>query len=125
MYTVGSVSYTNARPLIHSLAGKVRVELAVPSALPELLDSGEAQAVMVSSFDALRTPGRVFAEGCSISSLGDADSVRLFSKVPFGSIQSLALDQSSLTSNHLAQVLLKERYGVTPTVETARPDLNG
>ena len=52
-YTVGSVSYTNARPLVHSLAGKVKVELAVPSALPELLDSGEAQAVMVSSFDAL------------------------------------------------------------------------
>jgi len=122
-YTVGSVSYTNARPLVHSLAGKVQVELAVPSALPELLDSGEAQAVMVSSFDALSVPGRTFAEGCSISSLGKAESVRLFSKVPIAQIKKLALDTSSLTSVHLAQVLLRERYRIQPTTANMRPDL--
>lgn len=123
MITVGSVSYTNARPLVHALAGKVNVELAVPSALPEMLDSGEAQAVMVSSFDALSVPGRTFAEGCCIGSDGDADSVRLFSRVPFGEIRTLSLDQSSLTSNHLARILLAERYGVRPQCEPARPDL--
>lgn len=124
-FTVGSVPYTNARPLIHSLARRVEVELAVPSALPALLDSGKAQAVMVSSFDALSVHGRCFAEGCSISSLGEAASVRLFSRVPFAEIRTLALDQSSLTSNHLAQVILCERHGVLPEVETAAPDLVG
>lgn len=122
-YTVGSVSYTNARPLIHSLSGKVKVELGVPSALPELLDSGEAQAILVSSFDALSTPGRTFAEGCSIGSLAAAESVRLFSMVPFSDIKSVALDQSSMTSNNLALVLLAERYGVKPETETFPPNM--
>ncbi len=122
-YTVGSVSYTNARPLVHSLAGKVQVELAVPSALPELLDSGEAQAILVSSFDALSTPGRTFAEGCSIGSLGAAGSVRLFSMAPLSEIKSLALDQSSLTSNNLALIVLAEQYGIKPTTETFPPNL--
>ena len=66
----------------------------------------------------------LFRSGCSISSLGEAASVRLFSKWPFREIQSLALDASSLTSNHLAQVLLAERYGVRPTICHLAPDLS-
>lgn len=128
MHTIGSVQYVNAKPLIGwfdhlGAESPVRVLLDVPSGLPTLLDSGTAEAVMVSSFEALRTPNRTFAEGASISSIGDAKSVRLFSKVPFDQITSLALDRSSMTSNHLALGLLAERHGVKPVAKPEPPVL--
>jgi chorismate dehydratase len=123
MFTVGSVPYTNARPLVHSLEDDVQVDFAVPSALPALLESDQTQAIMVSSYDALSIPGRCFAEGCSISSLGAAQSVRLFSKVAVPQIQSLALDSSSLTSNSLARIVLAEKFGVRPSAAPCAPDL--
>jgi chorismate dehydratase len=88
-----------------------------------MLDSGIAQAVMVSSFDALRSPGRRIADAGSVATQGRVDSVRLFSKVPFEAITTLALDTSSLTSAHLAQVLLVERYGIRPATVDCAPDL--
>jgi chorismate dehydratase len=38
-------------------------------------------------------------------------------------IETLALDQSSMTSNALAQIILSERYGVVPKVEPCSPHL--
>jgi chorismate dehydratase len=124
---VGSVPYLNAKPLIKAFqrpGGESPVELLfdVPSRLPPMLDSGRAQAVMASSFDALRTPGRRVAAGVSISSLGAAESVRLFSKVAPSDIQTLAWDASSLTSNNLALVVLAERYGARPEARNLPPD---
>jgi chorismate dehydratase len=101
----------------------VEVVYDVPSRLPALLDAGEAEAVLASAFDALRTPGRTFAEGVSIASLGPVESVRLFSKVPFGEIKRLALDASSLTSNALARALLAEIYATRPSCNEALPNL--
>jgi chorismate dehydratase len=125
--TVGCVPFVNARPLIAQFGrdpGQVEVLLDVPSRLPALLDEGRAEAVLASSFDALSTPGRTFAAGVSISTLGEAQSVRLFSRVPPGDVHSLALDASSLTSNGLAQIILAERYGATPRAEPRLPNMH-
>ena len=126
MYRVASVPYINARPLVLALEkfGWTEVRYEVPSRLPHVLDAGEADVVMVSSFDALRTPGRTIAAGCAVATLGTVDSVRMFSKVPYEKIRTLALDQSSLTSNHLALSLLAEIYGVHPEAAGAPPDLH-
>ncbi|MEQ1822099.1 MAG: menaquinone biosynthesis protein [Fimbriimonadaceae bacterium] len=121
---VGSVPFVNANPLVEGLAeGGVEVIFAMPSKLPSRLDSGELDAVLASSFDALTTPNRRVAWGVCIGSFGPADSVRLFSRVPFEQIKTLALDSSSLTSNSLAQVVLAELYGVRPDTSVAEPDL--
>jgi chorismate dehydratase len=127
-YVVGCVPYVNAVPLVARFeeqgpASPVRVVYDVPSRLPALLDSGAADAVLVSSVDALTVPGRRMADGVCIGSDGPVKSVRLFSKVPPEEIRSLALDASSLTSNRLAQILLRERYGVRPSVRHHPPDL--
>jgi chorismate dehydratase len=126
MYRVASVPFVNARPLVLALErfGWAEVSYTVPAKLPALLDAGLADVILVSSFDALRTAGRSAAGSCAIASLAAAESVRLFSKVPFGSIKTLALDQSSLTTNHVAMLMLAERYGVKPDVETAPPSLH-
>ncbi|MCC7434891.1 MAG: menaquinone biosynthesis protein [Methanoregulaceae archaeon] len=123
-YAVGCVPYLNAKPLVWSFAGEdspVRVQFDVPSRLPKLLDDGQVQAILVSSIEALRRP-RV-ADGVSISSFGEVLSVRLFSRVPFEQIRTLALDQSSMTSNALAQILLAEQHGCQPNTTALPPEL--
>ena len=126
-FTVGSVPYVNAVPLVAQFeslgeASPVRVRYAVPSQLPAMLESGEADAILVSSIEALRKPGLRMASGVCIGSVGAVESVRLFSWVPFSEIGSLALDASSMTSNALAQIVLRETYGVAPSV-CVRPSL--
>ncbi len=128
-YTVGCVPYVNAIPLVEMFeemgpASPVRVVYRVPSELPALLDSGEAQAILVSSVDALRVPGRRMAEGVCIGSRGPVKSVRLFSKKPIKDIATLALDSSSMTSNRLALIILKEAYGIQPITESQPPNLS-
>lgn len=128
-YTVGCVSYVNAIPLVMRFEdwgerSPVRVIYDVPSRLPALLESGEAQAILVSSIDALRVPGRRMAAEVCIGSHGPVKSVRLFSKVPPKEIRTLALDASSMTSNRLARVILAERYDTDPEVVTLPPDLH-
>ena len=128
-YVAGSVPYVNARPLVsffEHLAADSPVQLlyAVPSQLPECLDAGTCHVAMVSSFEALRNPGRRISDAGCVGTRGAAESVRLFSKVPFEQIRTLALDASSLTSTHLTQVVLIERYGVRPRTVHMAPDLN-
>ena len=126
-YTVGCVPYANAIPLVawfEQLGDEspVKVLYDVPSRLPAMLESGRADAILVSSVDAFLVPDRRMAESVCIGSHGPVKSVRLFSKVPPSKIRSLALDQSSMTSNRLVQILLEERYGVRPTTHQYPPD---
>jgi chorismate dehydratase len=126
-FRVGSVPFVNARPLVSwfESEGHDQVEVVYdqPSKLPRMLDERECDAVLVSSYDALRTPGRTIADGVCIGTDGPAESVKLFSKVPFGQVETLALDQSSLTSNALALGVLRETYGSDPVVENCPPDV--
>lgn len=123
---VASVPYLNAKPIIYQLAQDDSVDLLfdVPSKLPAMVNAGEAAVAMASSFDAIRTPGRKVVEGVTISTIHQVESVRIFSKVPFSEIQVLALDQSSLTSNHLALILLSELHGIRPKTVQALPDID-
>lgn len=125
---IGCVPYVNAKPIVDRFhfgpPTDIEVIYDVPSRLPALLDSGSAEAVLASSFDALATPDRTFAEGVSISTFGPVQSVRLFSKVHPVHIRTLALDQSSLTSNHLAQIVLRERYDASAECVQMEPELN-
>ncbi len=129
-YTVASVPYLNAKPLVRFFeecpgALPVRVVYDVPSRLPSMLDSGEADAALVSSIEALVVSGRRFAEELCIASEGPVESVRLFSKVPLSQIRRLALDGSSMTSNALAQIVLAELHGTRPEAIPEPPDLPG
>ena len=127
-YRVGSVPYLNAKPLVKPFdwrgsASPVEVAYDVPSRLPALLEADQVQAVMVSSIEALRTPGAKVAAGLSIGTRREVLSVRLFSKVPPSQISSVAEDASSMTSNALARIVLTERYKVEPYWEPAAPSL--
>ena len=123
-FRVGCVPYVNARPLVACFDQPnefVEVVYDVPSRLPALLDSGEVDAILVSSIEYLRRDDLVIAADVGIMSNGPVASVRMLSKVPLEEIQTLALDESSMTSNMLAQIILAER-GVRPALVTMEPD---
>lgn len=126
-FRLGCVPYVNARPLVALFEAEpnlgVEVVYDVPSRLPAMLASGQADAVLVSSHFALTTLGARAATGTGICSDGPVESVRLFSRVPPAEIHSLALDQSSMTSNALAIAWLRERHGATPAAEPCPPNL--
>jgi len=118
-YRVASVPYLNAKPLVKPLEwlgdkSPVHVDYRVPSQLPDLLESKTVEAIMVSSIFALSNPGLTVAAELSISTQNEVQSVRLFSRVPFKSIETVAWDASSLTSNALTQILLSENFGIRP-----------
>ena len=108
-FRVGCVPYVNARPLVACFDQPnefVEGVYDVPSRLPALLDSGEVDAILVSSIEYLRREDLVVIGEVGIMSNGPVASVRMLSKVPLEEIQTLALDESSMTSNMLAQIIL-------------------
>lgn len=122
---LGCVPYLNAKPLLWGFRERTDVEviLEVPSKLPALLDSGRVDAILVSSIEAIRRPELRVIPGIGIGSTGPVWSVRLFHRVALEAIQRLALDASSMTSNALALLLLKEVHGVQPETVMSPPDL--
>lgn len=122
---LGCVPFLNAKPLIawFSEGDSADVTFEDPSLLGPMVDNGEVDAAIASSFFAVQDPSLRIAAGVSISSNGPVRSVRLFSRVPFEEINSLALDSASMTSNHLAQIILDKKYGVRPNCEPRKADL--
>lgn len=127
MNRLGSVPYVNALPLVAQFEDDpglgIQVVYDVPSRLPAMLEGGEVAAVLVSSWHVLANPDLRAARGVCIGSQGAVESVRLFSQVPFAEVRSLALDQSSMTSNTLALAILRSRFGAEPEAEPCPPDL--
>jgi len=113
---VASVSYYNAKPLVHDLVDDPRVRLLyrVPAKLLDTLRDGEADVALLPVIDYQRMPGlRVIPAG-GIGCDGPTLTVRIFSHVPVKRIASLACDGDSHTSVALARVLLGESYGIRP-----------
>jgi chorismate dehydratase len=125
---IGCVPYLNAKPLIdwfHEPDCDVDADVryVVPSELARMLDRAELDVALVSTFELFLNPRLLVLPGISISADGPVRSVRLFSKVPFPEIRSVALDTSSLTSVNLIRVLLADCYGIDPAYESHPPDL--
>jgi chorismate dehydratase len=122
---LGCVPFLNAKPLIawFSEGDAAEVVFEDPSLLGPMVDRDEVDAAIASSFFAIQDPSLRIAAGVSISSNGPVRSVRLFSRVPFNEIKSLALDSASMTSNHLARIILSEKFNTSPDCETRGADL--
>src|SRR5262249_47019725 len=127
---IGCVPYLNAKPLIawfHSKSCDADAEVSyqVPSQLAVGLKNGLLDVALVSIFDLFMKRDLRLIPGISISADGPVKSVRLFSKVPFDQIRSVALDTSSLTSTALIRILLTEIYDLSPDYCPHPPDLAG
>src|SRR5215510_1046568 len=116
---VGAVNYLNTKPLIcdlEKLAPNLQLGLEVPSRLADLLAEGRLDVALIPIIEYFRAGNYTIVPNIAIASRGPVLSVTLFSRVPWGAIRRIALDEGSRTSAALAQILLRKHYSVGPEV---------
>jgi chorismate dehydratase len=113
---VGSVSFLNAKPLIHGLEinHAISLVLDVPSRLLGGLQSHRLDVALLPVIDYQRLAGLRMLTAGGIASDGPTLTVRIFSREPISKITTLACDTDSHTSVALARILLAELYGLKP-----------
>jgi len=114
---VGGVSYLNARPLLFTLPQllpEAGIVVDFPSRLADGLCDGRFDVALIPSIEYLRQPGLRIASDAVIACDGPVRSVKLYGRVPIERVDTLALDEGSRTSAALAQILLRERFGLRP-----------
>jgi chorismate dehydratase len=116
---IGAVQYLNTKPLVHGLAARgVDVSYDLPSRLADRLAAGSLDVALIPSIELFRGRGyRVVSDAC-IGCRGPVMSVKLYFRTRPERVARLAVDEGSRTSAALSRILLAERYGVEPAVET-------
>jgi chorismate dehydratase len=119
MVRLGVVRYINTLPLIHGLGRVYGLTLVpdVPSRLIDRLTAGEVDVALCSVVDAVRSavPLRIVPVGM-LGCDGPTLTVRLYSRVPWERVRTVAADTDSHTSRALAEVVLRRRHGAEPKV---------
>ncbi len=122
---IGCVSYLNSKPLIEPLMNNpaVQVHFAVPAALLDLISRGQVCCALLPMVDYQASPlDLLLLPVGGIACDGPTLTVRIFSRVPPQRITHLHADTDSHTSVILAQVILREFYGVRPEVIPLQAD---
>src|ERR1700722_10190163 len=117
---IGAVAYLNSKPLIEGLADllpEAELSLDYPSRLAEDLEAGQLDVALVPSIEVLRHPEYEIISDACVATRGPVMSVKLYSRVALGEIQTLSLDAGSRTSVALTRIMLAERFGVVPRLE--------
>src|SRR5687767_7383678 len=113
---IGSVSYLNAKPLIHGLENQKDLSLIldVPSKLLPGLRDKRFDIALLPVIDYQRLDNLKIVPSGGIGCDGPTLTVRIFSRVPIEKIQTLACDTDSHTSVALARIILAEEFGIRP-----------
>jgi predicted solute-binding protein len=121
---LGVVSYLNAAPTVHGLAGDPRFQIVreVPSRIASLLHAGEIDLGLIPSIEYAEGDYAI-VPGIAIASRGPVRSVTLLHRGPLEHIRRVAVDTSSRTSAALVRVLLRERLGRDPEYAPMPPDV--
>ncbi len=124
---VGAVNYLNAKPLIENLPEtdrQIEFSLDLPSRLADQLKLGTIDVGLIPVIEYFRGEGYRILPDMAIGSRGAVLSVTLFSRCPWGSIESVALDEGSRTSAALTAVLSHFRYQRQPRWQSLAIDAN-
>lgn len=117
---IGAVNYLNSKPLIEGLVEllpETEIRLDYPSHLADDLTAGHLDVALIPSIEYFRGPCYQITSDACVAAHGPVLSVKLYSRVPWGQVRTLALDEGSRTSSTLARILLSERFGVHPDLE--------
>jgi chorismate dehydratase len=118
---IGAVSYLNTKPLVYRLediAPYAEVSYDLPSRLADQLASGELDVALIPSVEYFQDTAYEIVSNACIACRGPVLSVKLLTRVPFNQIRTLALDEGSRTSVALVRILLQQRFGLTPELES-------
>jgi len=116
---IGGIDYLNSRPLLEGLRealgprAEIQAEIQnyVPSELARRLRAGLLDAALAPVAEYFAGPPDYrIVPGVSISSYGAVESIRLFHRLPLGSVERVGLDSSSMTSSLLVKLLFAERW---------------
>lgn len=124
---ISAVSYLNTWPLIWGFQhgperGLFDFRFDLPAQCAAALESGEADIGLVPTAELDRLDLDFFPD-VGIACEGPVRSILLVSKLPVGSIRTLAVDSGSRTSVALARIILGERYRCFPQVFAHQPVL--
>lgn len=129
---VGHIQFLNCLPLYYGLVKSgdhlLEMELvkAAPRELAERIRAGELDVAPIPSIEYARHAGDfVLLPDIAISSDGEVQSILLASTVAAEALggRTVALADTSRTSQVLARVLLQKRWGVEPAYVEMPPDL--
>lgn len=132
-----AVSYVNTSPLVwgllhdHATPSKTRptgftLTFAPPAECADQVWSERADVGLIPVARLLPSQNETSGPLLSVADVGIAcegpvRSILLITKVPFRQIRTLASDENSRSSLNLARVILRDVYGVRPTVFAAPP----
>jgi len=128
---VGHIQFLNCLPLYHMLVKSgavldIDLYKDTPTALSRRLLEGKLDISPVPAIEYARHAGDLLLlPDLTVSSKGQVMSILLVSKVPLEELdgKSVALTNTSATSQVLTKIILKERYKVTPRYFECPPDL--
>ncbi|MDP7206159.1 MAG: menaquinone biosynthesis protein, partial [Pirellulaceae bacterium] len=116
---IGAVSYLNTKPLVYGLEQllpSAQLIYDLPSRLADDLAAGQLDVALIPTVEVFQDPSYQVVSDACIACRGPVLSVSLLSRCRREAIRSLALDEGSRTSVALVQILLREQYGVTPSL---------
>ena len=125
---ISVVQYLNTAPLVWGfthgpLRGKDELSFTVPSQCAEELRSGAADVAIIPAIEYQRIDGLAILPDLSIASKKRVRSLLLISKRPIERARSIALDQSSRSTQALTQILCDTKWKIAPEMQQAQPDL--
>lgn len=125
------MQYLNTKPLICGLGGELIFDL--PSRLADRLGQGDLDVALIPTIElfqglagqglsgiaaAGRQAGYQIISRACIACRGPVMSVRLFFRTRPERVRTVAVDEGSRTSVALCRILLAQRYGLAPSLET-------
>ena len=130
MLRIGAISYLNTLPLTFGLRqaaqkGRISLSHAHPAELTRQLQEKALDVALISVGALDRFPDAEIVPGLGIATSGPCRSVLLISRRPMNELESLALDPHSHTSNRLAQLLCRRRWGCAPRAVSGTETLAG
>jgi chorismate dehydratase len=123
---LGAVSYLNTTPLVRGLDARPElftVRFDVPSLCASLLHAGSVDVGLIPAVEYLSGDYAIVPD-IAIGSDGAVVSVAIFTRVPIGEVQTLALDTSSRTSAALTRILCARHWRTAPVFTSADPDVD-
>jgi chorismate dehydratase len=120
-FRIGAVNYLNSKPLVEGLSELLpgtEIHLDYPSRLADDLTAGHLDVALIPSIEYFRRDDYQIISDACVAAHGAVLSVKLYSRVPWSDVRTLALDEGSRTSATLARILLAERFGISPKLES-------
>jgi len=126
---ISAIAYLNTAPLMwdfeHGTAGAAfDIAYTVPSRCAASLAEGSADIGIIPAAAYTSISDLLILPGVAIASRQAVRSILLVSKVPLQNIQTVAVDNSSLTSVALTKVLFAKWWGGNRSFTSAAPDID-